>query len=492
MSVLTLQSSPGFTDVQDSALVANSPAYGFKLAQISDNAAFGMCGLEVFVGDYKHGDTVLLPVSATDGYVYSRSELLYVWTVLNSVNPQSGWISAVDSLWFTNWNVDQTTGVVFSEEWYRRSGNHANPTKTNDGTLRVFTIAQRRMGGITIAGGASYTTIGSWIGADNPYSQQLAQALNHDAKFAVASTEVFYMGEFVNGNTVPRPTSPIDSYLYGYSEIQFMFSWRWTTLNSAYVQPPITTWPFVNIEQLGPFFASINAANGAVSVSVDFIYNGGQNLTNLTNYGRIAVFAFCRRSATPGSLPSSTSFTEIIPDTFFPGQPLEYPTLNTLKSNIYEAILTPEFFGPTVYANGNTVSLPTSPVDGYTYARSELLYVWSWSDTTNQSGSHLRLPLFYGSVDPTTGVVSLFTWRLPPGGPYVDDDNTKCRITVITIGVRQRAISTPAASTPTSPTNASSYVADSNPTAIQVNGTAVPDIANFNDTLPATTVGVNV
>jgi len=270
MSVLTLQSSPGFTDVQDSALVANAYAYGFKLAQISDNAAFGMCGLEVFVGDYKHGDTVLLPVSATDGYVYQRSELLYVWTVLNSVSPQSGWISAVDSLWFTNWNVDQTTGVVFSEEWYRRSGNHANPTKTNDGTLRVFTIAQRRMGGITIAGGASYTTIGSWIGADNPYSQQLAQALNHDAKFAVASTEVFYMGEFVNGNTVPRPTSPIDSYLYGYSEIKFLFSWRWTTDGSAYKQPPITVWPFSgNIEQLGPFFASVNAANGAVSVSVE-------------------------------------------------------------------------------------------------------------------------------------------------------------------------------------------------------------------------------
>jgi hypothetical protein len=204
--------------------------------------------------------------------------------------------------------------------------------------------------------------------------------LNNDAKFATASTEVFYMGEFVNGDTVSRLVSAIDGHTYAYSETKFLFCWRWTTDGSQYVQPPITNYPYIlgggaGIEQLGPFRASINASTGAVSVSVDFIYNGGQNITTLTNYGRIAVFAFCRRSTTPASLSLASSFTELDPSFFFPGETLRASTLTTIEDNINEAILSPEFFGPTSYNDGDTVPTPTSPVDGYAYSRSEMTVV---------------------------------------------------------------------------------------------------------------------
>jgi hypothetical protein len=239
------------------------------------------------------------------------------------------------------------------------------------------------------------------------------------------------------------------------------------------------------IEQLGPFRASINTSTGAVSVSVDFIYNGGQNITTLTNYGRIAVFAFCRRSTTPASLSLAASFTELDPSFFFPGETLRASTLTTIEDNINEAILTPEFFGPTTYHNGDTIPLPTSPVDGYSYSRSELTYVFTWSDTTNQTGSHLRLPLFTGNIDKTTGVVTLDVWRLPPGGPYVHDNETLCTVSVIVVAHRQAnhgSVTAPGAVVV--PTGASSAVVDVSGTPLQVNSSAVPDIGNLNDTLP--------
>src|SRR2546430_6732076 len=120
---LTLQTPPGFSDLADSVLAANQPAFAIDLAKIYSNGAFGMVRPEIFQGIYKPGDTVALPVSDRDGYAYSRDELLYFWTVSNSANFGTGWLSALDSLFFCEWLVDQSTGVVSSDEWYRRSGS---------------------------------------------------------------------------------------------------------------------------------------------------------------------------------------------------------------------------------------------------------------------------------------------------------------------------------------------------------------------------------
>ena len=115
MPALTLQNSPGFADLDSAVLEQDEPAFGLHMQQISDNAAFGMVELEVFQGFYHHGENVPLPVSGVDGYIYTRAECLYLWHVAYSTNPQSNWITGPDSLWFTNWNVDQATGDVFSK-----------------------------------------------------------------------------------------------------------------------------------------------------------------------------------------------------------------------------------------------------------------------------------------------------------------------------------------------------------------------------------------
>src|SRR5207248_2784045 len=95
---------------------------------------------------------------------------------------------------------------------------------------------------LIMAAAASYSAVSSgWIGQDKAFSQQLAQGLNDDAKFSVVNKEVFYLGEYYNGQTVTMPTSPADGYSYSAAECKFMFSWRWTTPgNLTHVtEPPL-------------------------------------------------------------------------------------------------------------------------------------------------------------------------------------------------------------------------------------------------------------
>lgn len=433
---LVLSQQPGYSDLQDSVLVAGSPVLGINVAKAYTNAAFGKMRVEVFQNHYKNGDTVPLPVSDVDGYAYSRDELIYVWAVESSANLTSGWISGADSLWYCGWLVDQSTGLVSCDEWYRRSGSHYNPDHTNDGVLRVFTIAQRLKADIVMSTSPTYSAItAAWIAQDKAFQQQLAQGLNDDAKFSVVNQEVFYLGEYYNGQTVTLPTSPADGYTYSAAECKFQHSWRWTALGNASKM----TEPLVSLGQLGPMQASVNGS-GVVSTNVGYITDGilgGTSITNMSTHGRVAVFAFCTRSATPASLSSSPTFTELSYDLFMPGQPLEFPTLNTLVSDIDTAILTPEFFGPTTHQDGDTISVPTSAVDGYVYSRNELHYIYELSDTTNQTGTHLRVPVWYTDINVLTGVVKVNVWRLPPGGPTVDDNNTLGRIKVIVMARRQ-------------------------------------------------------
>lgn len=432
---LTLRTPPGFADLADAALVHDSPAFAINIAKIYENACFGVGRTEFFQGFYKNGDQVPLPTSRIDGRPFARTDLLYIWFVRNSTDPQSLWITGADSLFYCNWLVDQATGNVFSDEWYRRSGSHADVSHTNDGKLEVWTVAQRQMSDLIVASSPTYSAItGSTIAQDKALTELLAQALNRNAKFAALNHEVHYLGEYYNGQTVTMPTSSADGHVFTSSECKFHFSWRWTALgnSSSLVRPPLA------YGQMGPMKASVNSS-GVVSVSVDMINDSG-TLTTLTSLGRIAVFAFCKRSGTPGSItPAAVNFAEISFDEFMPGSFLKFPTVQQIIKNIEQSLLSPEYFGPTAYASGATVALPTSTVDSYAYSRSELQYIPVWSDTSNQTGSNLRVPLFFGSVDPNTGLVTTHVWRLPPGSDPVDDDDVLARITVMVVARRLAA-----------------------------------------------------
>ena len=123
-------------------------------------------------------------------------------------------------------------------------------------------------------------------------------------------------------------------------------------------------------------------------------------------------------------------------------------------NNINEAACTPEFFGPTLYALGATIPVPTSPIDGYTYQRSELTYIFEWGEMTPgtwppNSGSNNRTAMFSAQINQATGVITNSTStlssgstgytsvivRYAPGGPYVFE-TTPGFISVVVVGSR--------------------------------------------------------
>lgn len=433
MPTLSLNRIPGFSDLPDGSLVSDSPALAIYLNRISNNAAFGMVRLECFPGNYHNGDVVGLPVSTVDGYNYSREELTYVWGIFNSTNPQTGWITGPDSLWWGAWLVNQTTGLVSSAETYRQSGSHPNQASSNDGTLAVFTIAQRLKTTMVIASQlTAYTDLADTeFATDKPLSQRLIRQLNDNSKFAAVAAECIYMGEFFDGQTVPRPVSPADGYVYTYAETMFQFSWRWTVLGSTFTQP---NFGLGQLDRIGATVSSVGV------VATEVFYKGSGAPALASGHGRIAVFAFCSRANLIDTIPSlSNAFAEIDTETFMPGEDLKASVALQINKNIREAVCSPEFFGPANYNSGDTVSIPTSALDGYVYTRAELFYVWDWAHTTPQTtGQHFRLPAFLASISSTTGVVTIKVFRLPPGGPYVTEPSgdSDDAIRVLVVGIR--------------------------------------------------------
>jgi len=589
MSNLVLNSIPGFSDLPDVNLEAERLALGLEVAKIASNAAFGMVRLEVFQGIYIDGDSVTLPVSPVDEYNYAREELTYVWALYNTDNQSSGWITGPDSLWYAAWLVDQNTGLVSCEEHYRTSANPPKSNISNDGQLLVFTIAQRLKTELVMDAIPSFDPIVQpELATDAAWSEDRAQALNHNAKFGVVSTEAIYMGEFVTGDTIPEPVSPVDGFVYDYSTVVFLPSWRWTCLGTRFSQPA------VSLGQLGPMQLAINGT-GAVTLNVS-MFNSG--LTNESTFGRISVVALCQRplnrlvvpgttapwkytafpvigfnpsfpndtnyptqplstlpvvlpvalqagdtvtvtavgSVTytvgsgftggpdgipgtagppnpdvlqtggttigkPGLLgaftddngeviqvvgvgssavltvpsgatrfqmgiddtdflnhtgrfialvawspssrfPLSDDFTDLDIYDFMPGEVLKASDIAQLSLNCNEAALSPEVFGPFTKGDGDSLSLPVSAIDGYTYARSELAYFWEWSDTTPTSSGHTMRPaILSASINNSNGVCSVKVYNLVDGGPITEQGTGFATIRVTILAMRQQQVS---------------------------------------------------
>lgn len=292
---LKLKTIAGFADLQNSVLSAEDPALAIHASMIINNAQFGMVRIEFFQDKYHDGDTVILPTSPIDGYNYTRDELLYFWNLKSTQNAGTGWLTGPDCLWYLNHNVDQVTGDVSSEEWYRKSSVH-NPdgAKSNDGVLLVTTVAQRQLKNLVVLHEPTFQgDMSPSIAVDNAWQECLIRKLNVGAKFAALKTEFIYMGEFVNGDTVPTPVSPADGHAYTYAECQFLPSWRWSTTGAAYKQPDNY------LGQLQRLQMSVSSI-GAVTARVD--YKGDENSQYQTAHGRLAVWALTSRDMTIGAV----------------------------------------------------------------------------------------------------------------------------------------------------------------------------------------------
>lgn len=147
---LTLSAQPGFTDLADSVFDNGNTISAADLKSLNADAKFAAVRNEQFWGFYRNGETVATPVSPADGYVYSRAELVYTWSVywtgaatgaLNGTQstPGRGATSGGGTLLQMGFEVDQATGAVSCNVSYFDGHQH----DTNDGILMVMVHAQR-------------------------------------------------------------------------------------------------------------------------------------------------------------------------------------------------------------------------------------------------------------------------------------------------------------------------------------------------------------
>jgi hypothetical protein len=293
---LTLAQVPGFADQNNTTLAHDKPALGLKLARINDNAAFGMVRLEVFTGTYANQDTVPVPTSPVDGYVYSRDELYYMWAPQSTGNPKNNWASAGPpwTMWYVAYLIDQDTGLVSCNTGYRGNNDHKDrQLNSNDGSLLVWTIAQRQRSRLSLAAIPTYTVHNDAdFATDFPLKESLIQQMNESAKHGVVNAEVIYMGEFKNGDVVSTPVSPADGYAYSYAETRFVTCMRWTGDDDG------TNFksPDLGKGQLSDWAFSVDTV-GNVTTVVRY------ELGSINSYstGRVAVFAFCQRGFSLGT-----------------------------------------------------------------------------------------------------------------------------------------------------------------------------------------------
>jgi len=162
MAQLTFALIPGFVDLPDSVLAADQPLTDYTLAKISNNAKFAAVRPETFYGWYKSGELVQLPVSAVDGYIYSRPELEYEVAAWCSRSPAPDALTngakekptratlndAPGNLYLMDFWVeekdDPSPGLVHCLVSYYVQGGEE--TVTSGGFVKVRTIATRLSG----------------------------------------------------------------------------------------------------------------------------------------------------------------------------------------------------------------------------------------------------------------------------------------------------------------------------------------------------------
>lgn len=411
---LTLSRKPGLADLPDTALDAEKISQGIHLLQILGNTKLGVTRIEFFKGTnkdgdahLKDGDAVELPLSPVDGYQYSRGELLYLWEWAITGKPEDAVPSAPGSILALSGNVNETTGEVSTTVVYRTTDG-VSTTTTNDGALHVFVIGIRGKGDLALAAAPAFTDLAdSAFAQDEPQKTSRLKELNRNAKLGVVRQEVFRLtggsgpdGLFINGDTLPLPTSDVDGYVYSASEVKYVTCWFHTTDANGVASGP------------GQIRRIRKSVSGARVLTTEVTYREGKSDT-LQNDGVVSAFAFCERSI--AGLTGTIGFSDLDEAEFFPGKRLEDADAQQTNQNSKFALARPEFFTSS-QGDASTVPLPTGQA-AYAYVRAELRYLWTIDDSgpPSQPGTIVGLTSFVKNSDGSVKFQQLYT-RSSTGG----------------------------------------------------------------------------
>jgi hypothetical protein len=158
MSQLTFATIPQPTDVPDADFAVGNPLLAQLLQQVNDNArTAAVRPEEIYLGWYKNGDSLPLPISPVDGYAYQRAEVRYkkaAWSTQPPINFTSGQklrpaLGPSQGLKIDWWyfDIDDLLGQVMCNVYYE-SANPGYPGGgasglTGDGCIKVLAVCAR-------------------------------------------------------------------------------------------------------------------------------------------------------------------------------------------------------------------------------------------------------------------------------------------------------------------------------------------------------------
>src|SRR6185437_12410908 len=158
----------------------------------------------------------------------------------------------------------------------------------------------------------------------------------------------------VNGDTIPAPISPIDGYQYPYSEVQFWWS-RTASFDTATKLPSgggcILSW------------ADNVSATGVVSIATNYFIDGGADTP--TTDGGLLVVLLCQRDSSL-HFAAVPTWADVEDADLAGGEAVLASILQQMNDNTRYAAVRKEFFVQKLY-DGQTITAPVSPVDGYAY-----------------------------------------------------------------------------------------------------------------------------
>jgi hypothetical protein len=331
MSDLVFSTPPAFSDLADSDIVANKALTDDAIQKISNNAKFSAVRPErIYLGHYKHGDTVPFPVSPVDGYAYSSGEVLFDFELYSTRAPGVGFISGVSTSppiastqsgnllsWIAD--IDNTTGVVSLTTVYLK-GVAIGPgvsISSNDGIVKVYAICQRTM---TLGAIPSFLDIpeGTLVAAQplrqgNSAGAYGLQDVSHNAKYGAVRHEAIFMGYWAGaysvyngapGTPTTPPTSPIDGYVYSPAEVQYR-ALPFTTLapagtfaNGQTTRPSIGAGTLATRLGVGPLYwlkGDVDDPSGIISSNVSYYLEGGAE--TIYPDGVFKIYAICQRDS---------------------------------------------------------------------------------------------------------------------------------------------------------------------------------------------------
>ena len=411
--IISLSYQPGFFDIQDSVLACGQPLADYDLLKISYNSKLAVCRPELFfMGYYTDGATIPLPVSPLDAYAYSVVESLYFLGLASSKPPLPGFTDGQETFPALNYTGQPVNGFLvdpyelepnfgtltrggFSTEkqltltsQFYEHGNVSTDVPEqaySSGVSGVYCFGQRQSAQMSpILPGSTYQLESSPAFYDypdsaiydgTPITDQMLQAISRNAKLGIFRFEIFFMGYYTNGNTVPAPIGA-GNYQYGYNEcifIPLMASSRQPTgdfvpgqvyfpqlANLDVYAYPASAWPEqLSVSSTGQVTCTINGASG------------------VEGQGSVAVYCLAQRY--PGlTMAAQPTFADIPDSDMVGGQIPTVGLLQQLNNNAKFGIVATEAFWLGYYEDGNTLAPPTSPVDGYQYANHETLFIPVW------------------------------------------------------------------------------------------------------------------